>query len=173
MTNSLKEITLRSNNFVRVIAMKFKVKTFNKLSVNELYDLLHLRQQIFVVEQNCIYLDADGVDKECLHLLGIINKKIVGYARIIPARMTSRITYYKTPSIGRVVVDEKHRGKGYAYKIMDKAIKVAIENFKAKKITISAQLYLKEFYEKIGFKVSGKVYLDCDLPHLKMIKSIR
>ncbi|HEX7415371.1 MAG TPA: GNAT family N-acetyltransferase, partial [Bacteroidia bacterium] len=99
--------------------MRFKVKTFNKLSVNELYDLLHLRQQIFVVEQNCIYLDADGVDKECLHLLGFVNNKIVGYARIIPVGIC-----YKTPSIGRVVVDEKHRGKGYAYKIMDKAIKV-------------------------------------------------
>jgi len=147
--------------------MKFKVKKFNKLSVDELYDLLYLRQQIFVVEQSCIYLDADGIDKECLHLLGIENKKIIGYARIIPAGIT-----YKTPSIGRVVVDEKYRGKGYAYSIMNKAIDVAVEELKAKKITISAQLYLKEFYEKIGFIVSGDVYLDCDLPHLKMIKTI-
>jgi ElaA protein len=144
--------------------MKFKVKAFHKLSVDELYDLLYLRQQIFVVEQSCIYLDADGVDKDCLHLLGLVNKKIVGYARIIPAGIK-----YKTPSIGRVVVDEKHRGKGYAYKLMDKAIKIAIEEFKAKKLTISAQLYLKEFYQSIGFKVVGDVYLDCDLPHLKMV----
>jgi ElaA protein len=152
--------------------MKFKVKTFHKLSLDELYDLLHLRQQIFVIEQNCIYLDADGVDKDCLHLLGFVNKKIAGYARIIPARMTSRITYYKTPSIGRVVVDEKHRGKGYAHKIMNKAIKIAVKEFGAKKITISAQLYLKGFYQSMGFKVVGDVYLDCDLPHLKMIKNI-
>ncbi|MHB8259432.1 MAG: GNAT family N-acetyltransferase [Bacteroidia bacterium] len=148
--------------------MKFKIKTFDKLSVNELYDFLHLRQQIFVVEQNCIYLDADGADKECLHLLGFVNNKIVGYARIIPKGIS-----YKTPSIGRVVIDEKYRGKGYAYKIMEEAIRIAVEKFKTKKITISAQLYLKEFYESIGFKVSGKVYLDCDLPHLKMIMSIR
>jgi ElaA protein len=147
--------------------MKFKVKKFSELGVDELYDLLKLRQEIFVVEQNCIYLDADGIDKNCLHLLGIENKKIVGYARIIPAGYT-----YKTPSIGRVVVDEKHRGKGCARALMNNAIKVAVEEFKAKKITISAQLYLKEFYESIGFKVSGGVYLDCDLPHLKMIKSI-
>ncbi len=147
--------------------MKFKVKKFHKLNVNELYDLLHLRQQIFVVEQNCIYLDADGVDKACLHLLGLVNKEIVGYARIIPAGLI-----YKTPSIGRVVVEEKHRGKGYAHKLMDKAIKVAVEELGAKKISISAQLYLKEFYESIGFNVSGDVYLDCDLPHLKMIKTI-
>ena len=147
--------------------MKFKVKKFEALTVNELYDLLKLRQQIFVVEQNCIYLDADGVDKDCLHLLGFVNKKIVGYARIIPARLT-----YKTPSIGRVVVDEKHRGKGYAHKLMNESIKVAVKKKFAKKITISAQLYLKEFYQSIGFKVSGNVYLDCDLPHLKMIKNI-
>lgn len=145
--------------------MKLKVKKFDKLSVNELYDLLQLRQQIFVVEQKCIYQDADGVDKDCLHLLGYINKKIVGYARIIPADII-----YKTPSVGRVVIDEKYRGKGYAYKIMNESIKIAIQKFAAKKITISAQVYLKEFYKKIGFKPFGSVYLDCDLPHLKMIK---
>ncbi|MEO8762302.1 MAG: GNAT family N-acetyltransferase [Bacteroidia bacterium] len=144
--------------------MKFKVKKFSKLSVNELYDLLQLRQQIFVVEQNCIYLDADGIDKECLHLLGIVNKKIIAYARIIPAGIS-----YKTSSIGRVVIDEKHRGKKHAYKLMDKAIELSKSKMNAKKITISAQLYLKDFYEKLGFKTVGDVYLDCDLPHLKMV----
>ena len=144
--------------------MKFKVKKFSQLNVNELYDLLHLRQQIFVVEQNCIYLDADGIDKNCLHLLGLVDKKIAGYARIIPTDLV-----YPTPSIGRVVIDEKHRGNQYAYKLMKRAIKVAVQELEAKKITISAQLYLKEFYEKLGFKAAGKVYLDCDLPHLKMI----
>ena len=146
--------------------MKFKVKKFSKLSVNELYDLLQLRQQIFVIEQNCIYLDVDGTDKTCLHLLGIIDKKIVAYARIIPAGVS-----YITPSIGRVVIDEKHRGKKYAYKLMQKAIELAINKMKAKKITISAQLYLKDFYENLGFKTVGNVYLDCNLPHLKMVNS--
>jgi ElaA protein len=147
--------------------MKFKVKKFSKLSVNELYDLLQLRQQIFVLEQNCIYLDADGVDKKCLHLLGLVDKKIVAYARIIPTGIS-----YTTPSIGRVVIDEKHRGKKYAYELMEKAIDLTVSKMKAKKITISAQLYLKEFYEKLGFKTVGDVYLDCDLPHLKMILKI-
>lgn len=144
--------------------MKFKVKKFSKLSVNELYDLLQLRQQIFVVEQNCIYLDADGIDKECLHLLGIVNKNIIAYARIIPARIS-----YKTPSIGRVVIDERYRGKKYAYVLMEKAIELSKSKMKAKKTTISAQLYLKDFYEKLGFKIVGDVYLDCDLPHIKMV----
>lgn len=144
--------------------MKFKVKKFSKLSVNELYDLLQLRQQIFVLEQNCIYLDADGIDKKCLHLLGIVNKKIIAYARIIPTGIS-----YNTPSIGRVVIDEKYRGKKYAYELMNKAIKLSKSKMKAKKITISAQLYLKDFYGKLGFKIVGDVYLDCDLPHLKMV----
>jgi ElaA protein len=147
--------------------MKFKLKKFNELSVDELYDLLRLRQQIFVVEQNCIYLDADGVDKDCLHLLGLVRGKIVAYARLIPKGYT-----YKTPSIGRVVIDEKHRGKKYAYLLMEKAIELTKKEFKTKKITISAQLYLKEFYQNIGFKTVGDVYLDCDLPHLKMVLSL-
>ncbi len=144
--------------------MKFKVKKFSKLSLDELYDLLKLRQQIFVVEQNCVYLDADGVDKECLHVLGFVNEKLVGYARVIPAGIS-----YVTPSIGRVVIDKKHRGKKYAYKLMHKAIKIVANKMKVKKITISAQLYLKDFYQGIGFKTMGDVYLDCDLPHLKMV----
>ena len=146
--------------------MKFKLKKFKELTVIELYDLLQLRQQIFVVEQSCIYLDADGIDKNCLHLLGFVHGKIVAYARIIPAGIS-----YKTPSIGRVVIDEKHRGNKYAYKLMEKAIEITKEKFKAKKITISAQLYLLEFYEKLGFKTVGDMYLDCELPHLKMILS--
>ena len=147
--------------------MKFKVKKFSKLSVNELYDLLCLRQQIFVVEQSCIYLDSDGIDKECLHLLGVVGEKIVAYARIIPSGIS-----YNTSSIGRVVIDEKYRGKKYAYTLMEEAIKIAVQKMDAKKITISAQLYLKEFYENLGFKVFGNVYLDCDLPHLKMVLKI-
>lgn len=147
--------------------MKFKAKKFSSLSVDELYDLLRLRQEIFVVEQTCIYLDTDGVDKRCLHLLGLVKGKIVGYARIIPAGET-----YKTPSIGRVVIDEKHRGKKYAHLLMEEAIKLAKKEYKAKKITISAQVYLKEFYGSLGFKPVGDVYLDCDLPHLKMVLTV-
>ena len=147
--------------------MKFKLKKFKELSVGELYDVLKLRQEIFVVEQNCIYLDADGLDKDCLHLLGLVNGKIIAYARIIPAGIS-----YKTPAIGRVVIDEKHRGNKYAYLLMEEAIEITKEKFKAKKITISAQLYLKEFYQNLGFRVVGDVYLDCDLPHLKMVLTV-
>ena len=144
--------------------MNFILKKFNELSVDELYDVLHLRQQIFVVEQQCIYLDADGIDKQCLHLLFFIRSELAGYARIIPPGVL-----YKTPSIGRVVIDRKYRGNKYAYRMMEKAMALTQAAFKAKKISISAQLYLQEFYEKLGFKKSGEVYLDCDLPHLKMI----
>ncbi|HKC69012.1 MAG TPA: GNAT family N-acetyltransferase [Bacteroidia bacterium] len=144
--------------------MHFKVKKFKELSVDELYDLLRLREQIFVVEQSCIYVDADGVDKKSIHVLGLVKNKIVAYARVIPEGVT-----YSTPSIGRVVVAEKHRGKKYAYDLMDVAIEVARKKLDAKKITISAQVYLKEFYKSIGFKPIGKPYLEDGLPHVKMI----
>jgi ElaA protein len=147
--------------------MIFKVKKFSKLSVDELYDLLALRQQIFVVEQTCVYLDADGIDTQCLHLLGFEDNKLMAYARIIPQGVS-----YKTPAIGRVVIHQKYRGKGYAHILMQKAIEVCIDKMKAKQITISAQMYLKEFYEGIGFKAVGNMYLDCDLPHIKMVKKI-
>jgi ElaA protein len=144
--------------------MKFKLKKFKELTTSELYDLLQLRQQIFIVEQSCIYLDADGIDKKCLHLLGLVNNKIVAYARIIPTGIS-----YKTPSIGRVVIDERYRGNKYAYQLMGKAIEITAEKFKPKKITISAQVYLKGFYQNLGFKAVGNVYLEDELPHLKMI----
>src|ERR1700757_5323520 len=118
--------------------MKFKVNKFSELSVDELYDFLKLRQEIFVVEQNCIYLDADGVDKKCLHLLGLVKGEIVAYARIIPAGET-----YKTPSIGRVVIDEKHRGKKYAYLLMEEAIELTKKEFKTKKKTTQQHYILK------------------------------
>lgn len=143
--------------------MRFKVKKFSKLSNEELYDILRLRAEIFVVEQQCVYQDMDGVDKRSLHLFGSAGNEIVAYARIIPAGIT-----YKTASIGRVVVAQKHRGKKHAYKLMDKAVKVIRKKFRTDEITISAQLYLKEFYANAGFKAEGKKYLEDNIPHIKM-----
>src|ERR1700739_810762 len=121
--------------------MELTVKKFKDLSLDELYDLLQLPQQIFVVEQACVYVDADGIDKKSMHVLGKVKGKIVAYARVIPSGIS-----YKTPAIGRVVVAEKYRGQKYAYALMAMAVEVAKRKLKAKKITISAQVYLKEFY---------------------------
>jgi ElaA protein len=145
--------------------MKFVTKKFKDLQVNELYDLLRLRSEIFVVEQNCVYQDMDEKDKKSLHVLGIEKGKIVAYARLVPPG----VSYPESPSIGRVVVDQKHRGKKHAYKLMEYAIKETLKKFKTDTITISAQLYLKEFYTRTGFQATGKVYPEDNIPHIKMI----
>src|ERR1700756_4503307 len=144
--------------------MKFKVKKFKDLSVTELYDLLKLRSEIFVLEQKCIYVDADGNDEKSLHVLGCVKKKLVAYARIVPPG-----TIFKTVSIGRVVVDEKFRGKENGYLLMEKSIKETIKKYKPKVISISAQTHLEKFYNRLEFKAIGKTYLDCDIPHITML----
>lgn len=144
--------------------MRFKIKPFKKLSLAELYSAMQLRQEIFVVEQNCPYADADGKDVESVHVMGYEKKKLVAYARIVPPGIS-----YKTPSIGRVVVHKDFRGKKYAYALMDACIRETLRRYKADKITISAQLYLKDFYTRTGFKAVGEVYPEDDIPHIKMI----
>jgi ElaA protein len=149
--------------------MKFKTKKFNDLSVSELYDLLRLRSEIFVVEQNCVYLDQDDNDQKSLHVLGYAKNskgvsKLIAYARIVPPGII-----FKTVSIGRVVVDKKFRGKEYGYSLMEKAIKETIKKFKPEIISISAQKYLEKFYDSLGFKAIGKMYLEDNIPHIKML----
>ncbi len=149
--------------------MKFKTKKFKNLKATELYDLLRLRSEIFVVEQNCVYLDMDGQDENSLHVLGYLknskgNGILVGYARIVPPNKL-----YKTPSIGRVVVHEKYRGKEYGNLLMAKSIKETNKKFKSRVITISAQAHLKNFYGKLGFRATGKLYLEDNIPHIKML----
>ena|ERR1700758_3808805 len=144
--------------------MKFKIKKFKDLSVTELYDLLRLRSEIFVLEQKCIYVDQDGNDANSLHVLGYIKNKLIAYARIV-----SPGTIFKTVSIGRVVVDEKFRGKEYGYLLMEKSIKETQKKHKPEVISISAQTHLQKFYNRLGFKAVGKTYLDCDIPHITML----
>lgn len=144
--------------------MKFKIKKFSVLSVKELYACMKLRQEIFVVEQNCAYLDADGKDIQCVHVLGYEKNKLVAYARIVPPGVS-----YKTASIGRVVVDANHRGKKHAYALMEVCIQETLKRYTTDTITISAQLYLKDFYSRTGFKAVGDVYPEDDIPHIKMV----
>ena len=144
--------------------MRFEIRKFRDLTVKELYALMRLRQEIFVVEQNCAYLDADGKDEESVHLLGYEGRKLIAYARIVPPGIS-----YKTASIGRVVVDAAHRGKKHAYALMETAIRETLRRYKTDTITISAQLYLKDFYTRTGFRATGDVYPEDNIPHIKMI----
>jgi len=143
--------------------MKWKIKRFNELSIQELYSLLKLRSQVFVVEQNCVYQDMDGKDEKALHLLGEFNDEIVAYARLFKAG-----DYFENASIGRVVIHPDARDKKWGHQMMQEAIAAIESNFNAKQITISAQLYLKKFYESHDFVQMSEMYLEDDIPHIEM-----
>jgi len=145
------------------MAIQWKIKPFEALSVNELYDLLKLRSEIFVVEQNCVYLDLDGKDKFALHLFGEFEGKIVAHARLFKAGIS-----FDNASIGRVVVDINYRDRKWGHDLMREAIAGIAKHYDEVKITIGAQLYLKKFYESHGFVQSSEMYLEDDIPHIEM-----
>jgi len=145
------------------MSLKWKIKEFESLSVNELYDILKLRSEIFVVEQNCVYLDLDGKDKKGLHLIGEFEGKIVAYSRLFKPGIS-----FDNASIGRVVVDANYRDRKWGHELMREAITGIKKHFGESKITIGAQLYLKKFYESHGFVQTSEMYLEDDIPHIEM-----
>jgi ElaA protein len=145
--------------------LEWKIKPFEALTVDELYDLLKVRSEIFVVEQNCVYLDLDGKDKKALHLIGEYDGKIVAYSRIFDAGIS-----FDNASIGRVVVHADYRDKKWGHDLMREAIAGIKTHFNKDAITIGAQLYLKKFYESHGFVQSSEMYLEDDIPHIEMIR---
>ena len=136
-------------------------KSFQELTVDELYELLRVRSEVFVVEQDCVYQDMDGDDQKSIHLWLTIADKVVDLARICPAG-----THMKEISIGRVITTE--RGKGYGKQIMLYAIDAAKEHFGAKQIDIEAQEYAKGFYESVGFRQSSDTFMLDGIPHIRM-----
>ena len=143
--------------------IQWTIKSFENLSVNELYDILKLRSEIFVVEQNCVYLDIDGKDKQALHLFGEFEGKIVGYSRLFKPGIT-----FDNASIGRVVVDANYRDRKWGHDLMREAIAGIKHHFGESQITIGAQLYLKKFYESHGFVQTSEMYLEDDITHIEM-----
>lgn len=146
--------------------MPFTCKPFNQLSPMELYEIMALRQEVFIVEQNCPYLDADGKDPASWHLLdrnadGFLN----GYCRLVP----EGVSYPGYTSIGRVVTSPSARRKGYGKLLIQEAIRRARELFGNQPIKISAQSYLLDFYQSFGFVPVGEEYLEDDIPHTAMI----
>ncbi len=136
-------------------------KSFQELTVDELYELLRVRSEVFVVEQKCVYQDLDGDDQKSIHLWLTVAEKVVALARVCPAG-----THMKEISIGRVITTK--RGKGYGKQIMLHAIDAAREDFRAKLIDIEAQEYAKGFYESVGFKQSSDSFMLDGIPHIKM-----
>ncbi len=136
-------------------------KLFRELTVDELYELLRVRAEVFVVEQDCVYQDMDGDDQVSVHLWLTDGGKVVALCRVCPAG-----THMEEVSIGRVITTE--RGKGYGKRIMLEGIKVAQEHFNAKRIEIEAQEYARGFYEQVGFRQSSEPFMLDGIPHIRM-----
>jgi len=146
--------------------MEFLVKKFKELTIDQLYAILQLRSEVFVVEQDCVYQDLDFKDQKALHIFGLKNKKIVAYTRIFKPG-----DYFEEASIGRVVVSDTERKYGYGYDLMKASITAVQQEFNTVKITISAQVYLTKFYNSLDFKKVGEEYLEDGIPHIEMIRN--
>lgn len=146
--------------------LRWDLKKFEELNVNELYALLRLRSEVFVVEQNCVFLDMDDKDQLSYHLLGWKDELLVAYTRLVPPGVA-----YNLPSIGRVVTSPAARGNGSGKLLMKKSIEETRRLFGHTSIKIGAQVYLKKFYASLGFEPSGDVYLEDGIEHIGMILS--
>lgn len=145
--------------------LQWVLKKFEELSPYELYNVLRLRSEVFVVEQNCVFLDMDNKDQQCHHLMGSHDNELVAYVRLLPPGLA-----YDEISIGRVVSSPKYRGSGAGKVLMHKAIATAAELFGKQPIRIGAQLYLKNFYSSLGFEAQGDIYMEDGIPHVIMLK---
>ena len=136
---------------------------FDSISKEELYDVLSLRQRVFIIEQDCFYEDLDYSDQDANHLLLYEDKKLIGYSRVFSPGVK-----YDAASIGRIVTDLDYRGMGYGKSITLESIQFLKNNFPESDISISAQYRLVDFYENLGFEREGNVYLEDDIDHIKM-----
>ena len=147
--------------------LRWVTKTFAELTVNELYDLLKLRSEVFVVEQKCIFLDLDNNDQKAYHTIGYIDDEVVATTRLFD----KNIMYDGYQSIGRVVGSPRHRGLGIGKALMQYSIQECERLFGKGPIKIGAQLYLKKFYGEQGFEQSGDIYLEDEIDHIPMIRA--
>lgn len=145
--------------------MQVSVKTFDELSTDELYQILRLRSEVFVVEQDCVYQDVDNKDQKALHVIGSKDGDVVAYTRIFKPG-----DYFKNTSIGRVVVSQDQRKYGLGKEIMQASLAAIDHRFPDQPIEISAQSYLLKFYTNLGFNAFGEEYLEDGIPHKRMLK---
>ena len=143
--------------------MEWVLKKFDELTLDELYAILQLRSNVFIVEQNCVYNDPDGRDQEAFHLMGVEGDHLIAYARILRPGAV-----YADPAIGRVVTSSSKRKTGLGRELMNQSIKCCERLFGKTSITLSAQVYLKSFYQSLSFTAVGDEYLDDGIPHVEM-----
>jgi ElaA protein len=145
--------------------VSFYYKTFEELTTVELHDILALRSEVFVVEQNCVYQDIDGKDLFSVHIIGKEKGKTIAYARFLK----KGISYSDYSSVGRVVVSIEKRGEQLGHKLVKFSIKTALKLYPKDSLKISAQAHLQKFYEEHNFKRIGEEYLEDGIPHVGMI----
>lgn len=144
--------------------MNWELKKFKELKVEEIYKILELRNEVFIVEQQCAYQDCDGKDENAYHLYLQDNGEIIAYLRILKKGVS-----FDEISIGRVLVRKNYRGKGISREMMLKAINFIELNLNEKEIKIQAQSYLVNFYKSLGFKETSNEYLEDNIPHIDML----
>lgn len=144
--------------------MSWKLKKFNDLTNMELYTLLQERTSVFVVEQNCPYLEVDGKDPQSYHLFKEENGEIIAYLRILPAGIS-----YQEASIGRVLVKKEYRGQGIAEELLRRGLDFIHQELKETTVKIQAQDYLRKFYGSFGFQAITETYLEDNIPHVDML----
>lgn len=144
--------------------MDWHIKKFSELTTYELYDILKLRSEVFVVEQNCVYQDIDSNDKLSYHLFLEDEEEIMAYLRILPKGVS-----YPETSIGRVLTKAEHRKRGLSREMMNRAISFIVNTLEEKEIRISAQSYLLGFYNSLGFEPVSDIYLEDGIEHIEML----
>ena len=144
--------------------MNWICKPFGELTPRELYAILQLRNEVFVVEQNCVFQDADDKDQVSWHFMGWKGDLLAGYTRLVPAGIS-----YPEISIGRVVICPKMRKSGFGKNLMERSIEMVHTLWNKQPIRIGAQLYLKKFYESFGFQQCSDIYLEDNIDHIQMI----
>lgn len=171
-TNTKSQAYLSSNGqsihaFSDIISMNFThtIKAFPELTVYELYDLLKLRSEVFVVEQNCVFLDQDDKDQQCYHILIYSRDQLVAYSRLVPAGLS-----YSEMAIGRVVTSPSARGTGMGKVVMEAAIEYCRKLFGPGDIRLGAQTYALGFYSALGFVPEGEVYDEDGIEHIEMVR---
>ena len=144
--------------------LEWHSKAFKDLTNQDLYNILMIRQAVFVVEQNCPYQDCDGLDEQAIHIYGIAGNNILAYARVFQPGIT-----YKEASIGRILTSQYHRDEKLGYQLVRKCIDYISKHYPSYGVRISGQCYAMAFYEKLGFKAEGDTYLEDDIPHIELV----
>jgi len=154
------------SNLLHTISDVYRLKSFDDLTPDELMCIYRLRQQVFMIEQNCLYEDIDGIDPVCDHLMQFNDRELIAYLRIVPAGV-----HLENPAIGRIIVRASHRGGTIGPKLIREGISICSSKYSGDDVSIEAQFPLLTYYQQFGFESVGEVYIVDDIPHIHMILS--